>query len=480
MRQIPRLFVRSKSIIALFFVAVLAWPGLASAEKKRVGIPRFEGQQEALIRKVVMQVVKGKGFELVRSREIDEAAKSAGISLDSNDSFQTLAKNMALSAIVTGEVGKKKAKLTVRNGADGSVAGDAAFAGANPKKLAVEVAKNFWRRLGSSIEHGKAPSGAKKPSKAAAPAAAEDNEDDKEAAAAAAGNDEEDKDKDKSEEKAAKSEEKSSSESNAEEEKPKKKRHNAEEESSGGGGGGLRYLDVAVGVHIFNRSLTYNEDISGALRPDKLTAPAPAFNLVWYPGAAGSTEGPLANIGLDANVEWGFGLKSGTSDGKSYPTTYHDYNVGLRYRFPFGEGGEFAISGTGGEHAFRLGSGTNAPRSDLVLPDTIYHYIRGGLFVRVPAGPASVFVGAGYRFVLSPGQIKDVYFKNLSVGGIDAQAGLGYHLTPTIEVRAGVDLRRYFYDFKVTADSMYKVGGAIDQYIAGTIMLAVTLDGEKK
>ena len=440
-----------------------------------------------MIRKVVMQIVKGKGYELVRSREIDDAAKAAHISLDSNDGFAALAKELALSAIVTGEVGKKKARLAVRNGADGSVAAEGAFAGPSPKKLAVDVAKNFWKRLGAAIDRGKVPAGAKKPGKTAGPAAPEDNEEDKEAAAAASEKEETkaDEEKEKAEKKPEKAEKTEEKAATQEEEKPKKKkRKEAEEETAeaaAGAGGPLRYLDLSVGARIFRRDLSFHDDPAGALRPYNLTAPTLGLAAVFYPGAMGGGGGALANIGLDASAELGFGLKSKTKSGAEYPTTVHDYAVGLRYRIPFSSSGEFAISGTGGEHAFKLSSGPNGMRSDLYnLPDTIYRYVRLGLFVRVPIGPLSVFAGGGYRYILTPGQIKDSYFPNLSVGGIDAQGGLGYAVTRLIEVRVGVDLRRYFYDFKVNSNSMFKVGGAIDQYITGTFMIAITLDGGKK
>src|SRR5438876_3586962 len=102
---------------------VLAYASSASAEPKRVRVPKFDGPQEAVVRKAVMQVLKGEGYDVVGSRELDGAAKSAGASLDSNDGFKAVAKELSISAYVTGEVAKKKAKLTVRNGSDGAVSG---------------------------------------------------------------------------------------------------------------------------------------------------------------------------------------------------------------------------------------------------------------------------------------------------------------------------------------------------------------------
>src|SRR5204863_8685454 len=160
--------MRGPVVLSVLAVAVLA-AGSAAAEKKRVGVPRFDGPQEAVVRKAVMQVLKNDGYDIVGSRELDAAAHGIGAQLDSNGGFKAVAKEMSISSFVTGEVSKKKAKLTVRNGADGAVSGEGSFAGADPAKIAAEVRDGFGRRLGSAVERGRAPSGAKKA--AAAPVA---------------------------------------------------------------------------------------------------------------------------------------------------------------------------------------------------------------------------------------------------------------------------------------------------------------------
>ena len=139
-------------------LVVCLWAGAAHAAK-RAGVPAFDGAQEALVRKKVMAVLQAHGFELVKSRQIDSTLKSLGTRLDSNDGFQALAKELGLQAIVTGEVGKKRAKISVHDGKDGSLLGEANFAGANPRAIMNEVGRSFWSKLGGEIERGKTPSG---------------------------------------------------------------------------------------------------------------------------------------------------------------------------------------------------------------------------------------------------------------------------------------------------------------------------------
>ena len=146
----------------------------ADAASKRVGVPKFDGVQEALVRKKVMQILKAHGHDLAKSREMEIGLANTGALLDNDEGFAKVAKELALSAIVTGEIGKKRAKISVHDGKDGSLLGDANFAGANPRKIMAEVGRDFWKKLGAEVARGKAPSGAKKPQKVVAEAPEDD------------------------------------------------------------------------------------------------------------------------------------------------------------------------------------------------------------------------------------------------------------------------------------------------------------------
>ena len=137
----------------------------AEAAPKRVGVPKFDGAQEALVRKKVMQILKSHGYDLAKSREMEIGLANTGALLDNDEGFQKVAKELALSAIVTGEIGKKRAKISVHDGKDGSLLGEASFAGANPRKIMAEVGRDFWKKLGGDDRTRQAPSGAKKPQK---------------------------------------------------------------------------------------------------------------------------------------------------------------------------------------------------------------------------------------------------------------------------------------------------------------------------
>jgi hypothetical protein len=469
--------MRARVCLAVLAALVLGWAGTASAEKKRVGVPKFDGPQEATVRRAVMQVLKGDGYEVVGGKEIDATAKSVGVELDSNDGFKAVAKELAISSFVTGEVAKKKAKLTVRNGADGAVSGEGSFGGANPNKVAADVREAFSRRLGSAVDRGRAPSGAKKP-QAPAPEAEEPADD-----ATAAGADDSSK---PAGETKTKSEEAPADTSGAAPEETAKKAEAPADES---GAVGLRALDVEVGVRGFSRSLTYNQDLYSALRSYKLAlGPAVVANLLLFPFAFFTDNFIASNIGVEVNLEQAFGVTSSVPanpngpfpNGATFNTVIHDYNVGARFRIPFGTGNELSPFVGFGEHAFafRDGSGSADDRANLSIPDTIYHYVRVGADLRLELpGGLTAGVGAGYRIVLNQGgQIADPgFFPYLTVAGIEADAMLGYHITPSIEARFSVDLRRYFYAMNSDPTDLMQnppnkiAGGAVDQYVGFTI-----------
>ena len=261
--------IRMKTIwsISLAVVACL-WVGAAEAAGKRVGVPAFDGTQEALVRKKVMAVLQAHGFELVKSRQIASALQSSGARLDSNDGFQALAKELALGAIVTGEVGKKRAKIRRLRRPRGLDAGRRDLHGRQP----TEASPPRWdatsgRSWGPRSAAGKVPSNAKKSQKAVAEAP-EDAVDSRDAES---GSDETPPPAKKAPVAAAEPEEKAKpDEKGAEdgEEKPKKKKKKeAEEEEPSGPSVVPPTLDVSVGMAVSSRAT------SGTTSPSARCAP---------------------------------------------------------------------------------------------------------------------------------------------------------------------------------------------------------------
>ena len=218
-------------------------------------------------------------------------------------------------------------------------------------------------------------------------------------------------------------------------------------------------FDLQLGGGFINRSLAYRDDNSMPvrLRPYSLPAgPAVVAHVIWFP-LGPFTDGPMKNLGIEGHIEQGFFISSTLArtdpglfpNGAKFSTAIHEYSGGARYRMTFGAGNYFFGSLTGGEHAFTFHSTSTAAdmqRGNLDIPDTIYRYLRPGVGLHVEVGGGfSLGIAAGFRWVFNKGgQFHDAFFKRSSVNGVDAQAKVGYRITPMFEARAIVDWRRYF------------------------------------
>jgi hypothetical protein len=440
----------SPARLAALIAVVVLGSRMSAFAAKRAGVPKFEGPAEAVVRKQVMAVLKGHGYEVVKSRQMEAGLQSSGAQLEADDGFQKAAKELGLTIIVTGEVGKKKAKLSVHDGREGSLLGQAWFPGGNPRKMAGEVRRTFWAKLGKDIAKGHVPSQSKEPQVVAdapdeaesAPEPAEEDESEK----ASAGEDN-----------SGSSDSEKLSGSSTEANPPSA--YPVFEASAGGAG--------------VNRQYVYNQQISGLRNHSLPLGPALALEGVWYP--LGSAVPALAHLGIQGGLEQAFGVQSTIPGGLTYANTVHEYEGGLRYRIPFG-GNQGWISGSGGEHAF-LFTGRNRPNgSDLNVPDTIYRYARAGVGSSVAlSSRVTLGFGAGYRYVFNGAgpQFKQL-FPHATVGGVDAEAALAIQIMERLQVRVAGEIRRYFSSMNSKQGDLFKAGGAIDQYLSFGVGLTYT------
>jgi hypothetical protein len=449
-----------------------------AAQPKRLGVVTFRGPGEGATRNVVTKAAKAKHFQVVGGQQISKAASKLKVSLDSNDGFLAVARELGISAFVTGEVSKKKGTLTVRNGADGSVTAEASWRGPNPRKLAAAVNKTFWRRLGGAIERGKGPSGAKQAVVAQEETAPETGADEGDGA----------KDKGKSgggkkvvaaeDAEGADHGKKGSTSDEAGSENVVSARPEREDE---GGGSRMEALNVGVGPRFVNRSLAFNQNVAGGTRNYKLAiAPVLALNVDVFP-AAFSQGGFISNIGLTGSLSYMLPVVTTPVAGVgTYKTYALDWSVGVKVRFPIGVYGTVAY----GDQRYQLVRPANTMAD--VVPMVDYRYVRIGGGARIPLNSRFlVMANVAYLQVLSFGQIANSdYFPHTTGRGIEAGAAVAYRLTPLLELQGGADIRRYGLAFNVpfaefTANPSIRVaGGAVDQYVAGWVAVAMSWGGD--
>lgn len=238
-------------------------------------------------------------------------------------------------------------------------------------------------------------------------------------------------------------------------------------------------LDIGIYGRVFHRELEYNDDLYGLLRGYTLQL-GPAIELAgrWYPGAH-FTDGFGAHIGLELSYERAFGIDSvpaDPDDDRVFPTRSQEWLVGVRGRFPY-ERHFFSLGVGYGSHIFVIepSGPAVAGRGNLPeIPRTEYDFLRIHAEARLAiTGGFFVALGGGYRVIFSSGGIEDeVWFPDASVGGVETDVILGYQLDNGLVIRLGFDWRRYFYSMNVGLTSPWIAGGAIDQYIGGSLGLA--------
>jgi hypothetical protein len=468
----------TKRLLGLsLLTGILLLAGAASAEPKRVGVVKFTGPGEGASRNKVTKAIKAKGFQVVGDKQISKTASSLKLSMDTNDDFRAVARELGIAAFVTGEVSKKRATLAVRGGTDGAVSAEASWSAPNPRKVAASIDKTFWKRLGSAIERGKAPSGAKKAVVAEEEAAPEEP--------AAAGDDDDDKPAEKrppTRVAAADDEKKPDGDDDATTARRKKPEPEPDDDDGGATGGALPALDVTAGPQLYLRTLAYNENKYRDVAPYELPTGAPvvAAKIDFFPAAL-SGGGFISNIGVTANVEYLVPVVKTTSENTTFTTYGLAWWAGAKVRFPLGFG-LLHGSVSYGSQIYKLVASSGSAASP--IPSVNYVSVRpavGGRFALTPS--ISLMVEAAYLHLLGMGQMKDVYFPRATGRGFEAAAMGGYRLTSSIEARVGVNLRVYalaMNSARADADGPPPpavAGGAVDRFIMAWAALAVTFGG---
>jgi hypothetical protein len=165
---------------------------------------------------------------------------------------------------------------------------------------------------------------------------------------------------------------------------------------------------------------------------------------------------------------------SRTNDETAFPTESSEWAIGGRVRQPLA-GINLLFEADVGSQRFKIGDSYAMEKPD--IPSVRYRYLRGGASTTFPvAGGMSVGIRAGYRYVMSAGEIEqDEFFPRLSVGGVDGALWLAYDLGAHWQVYLGADIERYFYSMNPEPGDPLVAGGAIDQFIGGRFGLAYRL-----
>ncbi len=229
-------------------------------------------------------------------------------------------------------------------------------------------------------------------------------------------------------------------------------------------------LDLEIGFQATGRHLSYHEDLFHRLNTYDLTAAPGLFGrAAFYPGALrGSRLGSMFGLTFGGDVL----LAPASLDASGVPVPVHawGYTAGLRVRLPT------PLPDVGLDVAYvaqRFTLGNSTPTLDAGVPNVGAQSLRLGISGRFALSGRVALTGrAAWLAVLDTGTAPTLYFPRQTMQGVEAAAGVAVGFAG-VEVRVGVEYRRYFTSVHPEPGDAYVVGGALDQYVTGTLGLAL-------
>ena len=436
----------------------LAWTLLvahAAFAQARLVVRPFEGTgAERAWEAVVGVLAEQRGVELVPEANAQAAAVELAADLNSSDGRVAVARKLALTCFVSGQVRKHGRALDVEismyEGKTGALL-DKATLRARAPTLARKVRASFMRELGPALFTARAPPA--EPQAAAASAAEQANPASLASAPAPATSGTTLPQAPPAEPAAGSPPAEALAEPRAAER---------------AGTGRAQPFELSFAVVVLTRQFRYRE--APVRLPEHSLSPTPAalLSLAWYP-AAHFTNDALAGLGLEASAQmmWPVQARSGS---ESHQTEAAAFGIGACFRLPLGPH-RLGLSAAYGQQQVAFGKTSSG--ADAAVPDVAYAYARMGADARFALSSAfALKLGAAYLLPFGYGELGSArWFPHAAGGGLDAQLGLGYELSPLIELDAGLAFTRFFVslhsepDDPAVRDSHLVASGVADQFL---------------
>jgi hypothetical protein len=234
-------------------------------------------------------------------------------------------------------------------------------------------------------------------------------------------------------------------------------------------------LEAAASLRLFSRSFDYHQDILQRLHPYSLpVAAAVAVATRWLPVRS---HGGLS-FGIAGNAVAAVSVES-VDAGTVYSTTAYEYEAALTLQDELGAVTLIGMLGAG-EQVFELGAAESGPGrgpSMPAVPAVDYRYLRAGGGLRWTVGDRiALEPQAAWLFVFDAGEVASArFFPHLNVSGVDLSLEASYAVSARVALCGGAALRRYFFDLHPRPGDLWIAGGAIDQFIAGTVGLRISI-----
>jgi hypothetical protein len=477
-------------LAALAGVVVMSTPALARPKAvggKRIAVlPPTDGTpKDAIITAKIAAALKKEKIQAITGAPVKKAV-AAGVP-SSDDDWVALARKLRVDGIVEPAIsktgGKRRVEVVVHNGLDGAVAGRETFSAKGPPvKLAAAAAAGVWRKLGSAIRGTEPPKKDTGPTYVPAPVASE----------ASAAPQPEETAKEPLDTLPVPLEEKSEP-PKAEHAKPVASRDRTpggegDEFEAGGGGASLgkrgegmakpSALEIEIGNRVLFRVFSFTPASAGAEYNERFLF-VPQGRVAWF---------PLRYAGIFLAGEFNPRLETGSKP--AYPTWAREIVLGAQARYPLSVGA-LALGAGYFLHELVLGDAAdpNSPgRRTLAWPNVVYQGVRIAASGRFRLWSIlQVGAEAAYRLVTSPGEGEvrvrsSNYFPNAKVSfAMDGSLFLGVAIASWLEIRGGVDYRRYVFGALAPGSDNANgtnATGAVDQYLGYTLGVAGLYGGK--
>ena len=424
---------------------LLAWAvASGAAAQQRIVVEDFVGPQAGTLRAQVVRGLAGNDVAIVSRSTIAEAGSARGDDGLSVDRYRGVARELDISAFVSGSVQHGRVwrvTLWLRDGASGTVVQETILSARGLGGLGGAVRRSVWRRLGPAIR-----SSGSRSSEAARFAALDDEAP-------------------PTRERREVLDRAPSTSSDLD---PELFPASARGETTTTDPEATRWspLEAMLGARAINRGFRYRNDATEGMPPyDMPAGPEVTLAAEWYPGAHFSN-GPLAHIGLTMQLERSLFMSSAGPNGVSYPTSDTFFAVGTRLRLPVGASWLGASVGYG-RHGFSVEAAhPRDPAPDMASVE--YEQVRLGADARIAVGSTTLLLSGSWLAVLDTGEIGEAhYWPGATAQGFEAVAGFAYPIGAGFELRGAVDLRMYMLELHPDAVAR-QVGSATDRYIGAT------------
>ena len=497
---------------AIVLLAVLVMgSSIAEAERKRLVVLEFEGDDAEKLRKSFVKFLK-KEHTVVKTDRWAETADELGASKVTEKNVKKVARKLKIDGLITANVEKRRdeylIRIKLRSGASGSLVGSQVNIKTDGTKLN-KSAKSDLRdellgqidslasvRRGGGDDDEDEPEEEKKPSKFSSGQMDDDEKPSKKEQERLKKEEEarkkaEDEKRRKEEERAALAakrekerekarEDEDEDEDEAEENplpKPKKdkkkvaRRDDDEDEDEDEGieeevevgsrmdwrtrkSVGQRAIDAVAGVSFSMRRLAFTYDSTIGQRPAGYKGkpvPGGMFDATVYPLAFGADQSMLRNIGITMMYDQVLLVKSEAPNGTKLNSAQSKFAAGIAFRYPFGKRATSPVIGARvryGRQAFKI----QAPANGLPpVPNVNYTILDPGLFFRMPLSGGKMVLNANAAFlaITNTGQMQNTMqgYGAATVSGFEASAGLDYQLTRLIFLRGNLGFQTIGFTF---------------------------------